>query len=80
MADELALSLAQAIAVANQRAGEAGTDVEQSLITITQRFDDDGLVWRINYGPREYLNRRGGDLIVDIDTRDWTVARVLRGQ
>jgi hypothetical protein len=78
--DGLAVSLACALAVANRRAAEAGTDVAQSLISITQRFVDDRLVWRVNYGPRDYLSQRGGDLIVDVDTSDGSVAQVLRGQ
>ena len=38
--DNLAVFLARAIAAANKRAREFGVDVSQSLITITQSFDN----------------------------------------
>lgn len=72
-----ALSLARVIAAANARA--LGVDVEQSLISITQRPDQDG-VWRVSYGPCDYIGRRGGDLIIDIEPSGATVQQVLRGQ
>jgi hypothetical protein len=77
--DDLAVLLARVLAVANKRASELGVDVLQSLITITQSFEN-GSYWRVNYGPREYIGRRGGDLIVEVDASDVTVKRVLRGQ
>ncbi len=77
--DSLAVFLARAIAAANKRAREFGVDVSQSLITITQSFEN-GPRWRVNYGPKEYVGRRGGDLIVDIDAADATVKQVLHGQ
>lgn len=71
--------LARALATANKRAREAGVDVEQSLISISQTTD--GTVgWRINYGSRDYLSRRGGDLIIDVDAQGGGVKQVLRGQ
>lgn len=77
--DELAVALARVLATANKRAREAGIDIEQSLISISQTTD--GIVgWRINYGPRDYLSRRGGDLIVDVDAQGGSVKQVLRGQ
>ncbi|MBI4770909.1 MAG: hypothetical protein HY784_11005 [Chloroflexi bacterium] len=78
--DDLAVSLAHALAMANKRARVAGVDVVQSLITITQRVFDDGQIWRINYGPKNYVGRRGGDLVVDVDATDGSVKQVLRGQ
>ena len=77
--DDIAVSIARVMAVANRCAREAKVDVFQSIITITQHFED-GLFWRINYGPQNYINRRGGDLIVDIDANDATIKQVLRGQ
>ena len=56
-----------------------GVDIERSLITITQEFED-GPRWRFNYGPKDYVGRRGGDLIVDVDPADAMVKRTLRGQ
>ena len=61
--DEMAASLARVMAVANKRARESGIDLLQSLITITQRSFNSGLVWRINYGPKDYVGRRGGDFL-----------------
>ena len=77
--DELAVSLACAIAAANKQAIELGLDVRQSIITITQLTDGETL-WRINYGPNDYIGRRGGDLIVDVDAMDMSIKRVLHGQ
>ncbi|MBI5053102.1 MAG: hypothetical protein HZB52_07510 [Chloroflexi bacterium] len=67
------------MATANKRAQELGVDVVQSLITITQVFDND-LRWRINYGTKNYIQQRGGDLIVEVDAREVKVTQVLRGQ
>jgi hypothetical protein len=78
--DDIAVSLARAIATANKRAREAGIDVVQSIITITQRAFDGTLLWRINYGPKDYIGRRGGDFIVEIDPADASVKQILRGQ
>lgn len=76
--DEIAVSLARVLAAANQRAREFGVDAQNSLITITQT--DGGLCWRINYGAKDYINRRGGDLIVDVDAHDANIRQVLHGQ
>ena len=77
--DDIALPLARAIAAANRRASELGVDVSQSFITITQDFTN-GLHWRFNYGPKNPVGRRGGDLIVDVNALDATVTQVLHGQ
>ena len=78
--DDLALSLARAVAVANKKAHELDIDVSQSLISITQHTLNGSSVWRINYGPKEYVNRRGGDLLIEVDMDDATIKKVLRGQ
>lgn len=78
--DEMAVSLARAIAAANEKARAAGLDVAKSRISITQQAMETEPIWRINYGPRDYIGRRGGDLVVDVDARDGKVKRVLRGQ
>jgi hypothetical protein len=78
--DELALSIARVIAAANKQARDAGVDIDQGLITISQPFPSESLVWRVNYGPRDYIGRRGGDLIVDVDAADASIRQVLRGQ
>lgn len=78
--DELAMTMARIMAVANQRAKELGVDAQQSLISITQRPDADGVLWRVSYGPRDYIGRRGGDLIIDIEPSNASIQQVLRGQ
>ncbi|MBI5293392.1 MAG: hypothetical protein HY872_16065 [Chloroflexi bacterium] len=77
--DELAVLLARVLAAANKRARELGVDVLQSFITITQSFEN-GPRWRVNYGPKDYLGRRGGDLIIEVDAGDISIKQVLRGQ
>jgi len=47
--DELAISLARALATANRKAHELGVDVFESLISITQHTLNGTTVWRINY-------------------------------
>ena len=74
------MSLARVLATANKKARESGVDVFQSLITITQRFLNGNVVWRINYGPKDYVGRRGGDLIVEVDAKDASIRQVFRGQ
>jgi len=78
--DEMAVSLARVMAVANKRARESGIDLLQSLITITQRSFNSSLVWRINYGPKDYVGRRGGDLIIEVDPISASITQVLHGQ
>ena len=78
--DDLAVSLARAIATANKKAHELGVDVLQSLISITQHTLNGSSVWRITYGPKDYVNRRGGDIVIDVGMHDATIKKVLRGQ
>jgi hypothetical protein len=78
--DDLAISLARAIAAANKRAHELGVNAVQSLITITQQSSNREALWRINYGPKDYVGRRGGDLIIDVDPTDASIKNVLWGQ
>lgn len=77
--DDMAVTLARVMATANKRARELGVDVLQSFITITQQVDN-GLFWQVNYGPREYVNRRGGDLMIQVNGEDMNIKQVLRGQ
>lgn len=78
--DNIALSVARITAAANQCARALGMDVAQSLITITQRSLEDGLIRRVSYGPKDYINRRGGDLIIDVEPGDTSIKQVLWGQ
>jgi len=77
--DDLAVLLARVLAAANKRARELGVDVLQSFITISQSFEN-GSSWRVNYGPKDYIGRRGGDLIIEVDAGDISIKQVLRGQ
>jgi hypothetical protein len=78
--DDLAISLARVLAAANKQARESGIDVQRSLITISQLPVNGEMIWRVNYGPKEYVERRGGDLIVEVSSDDASVKRVLKGQ
>lgn len=77
--DDMAVSLARVMATANKRARELGVDIVQSLVTITQHFDN-GMLWRINYGPKDYINKRGGDLVIEVGGDDIKIKQVVRGQ
>jgi len=77
--DDIAVSLARVMTTANKRARELGVDILQSLITITQHFEN-GLLWRINYGPKDYIGKRGGDLMIKVGGEDMKIKQVLRGQ
>jgi len=75
--DDVAVTIANVMATANKRASEMGIDVAESLLTITQRLQEDIIYWRINYGPKDYINTRGGDLVVDISAISGEVEQVL---
>lgn len=78
--DELAVSLARAVAAANIRARREGVELKQSLVTAAEHAGSGEVCWRISYGPREYIQRRGGDVIIEVGINDGQVRRVLRGQ
>ena len=78
--DQLVMSVARALAVANDAAIAQGTDPARSLVTISEETSSPARVWRIHYGPRDFIGRRGGDLIVLVDERSDTVQRIIRGQ
>ncbi len=78
--DELAVSLARAVAAANGRARQEGIEIQSSLVTVTEQGNEGDLRWCVNYGPRNCVGRRGGDLIVEVGFADAEVKRVLRGQ
>jgi hypothetical protein len=78
--DRLAMSVAKALALANEAALAQGTDPANSLVTITEATSAGGRLWRIHYGPRDYIGRRGGDLIVVVDEGSEAVQRMIRGQ
>jgi hypothetical protein len=78
--DSLAMAVARALAIANETAAAKGVNPAESLVTITEEAAPGGRLWRIHYGPRNYLHRRGGDLLVLVDESTYTVQRVLKGQ
>jgi hypothetical protein len=78
--DELAMSLARAMAAANDRARREGVELKQSLVTAAEHAGRDEPCWRFSYGARDFVRRRGGDLIIDVGLDDGQIRRVLRGQ
>ncbi len=78
--DHLVMSVARALALANEAAIAQGTEPANSLVSITEETSPAGRLWRVHYGPRDYLGRRGGDLIVFVDERGEAVQRIIRGQ
>jgi hypothetical protein len=78
--DDTAMAVARAIAAANKRARELNVDVLQSIISLTQYPENDRWVWRVNYGAKDYIGQRGGDLIVEVNPEDVSIQRVLWGQ
>ena len=78
--DEIAVSVAQVLASANRKATELGVYLKQSLITVTQHLTNGIWGWRVHYGKRDYVGRRGGDLIIDVGAADADVQTVTRGQ
>ena len=78
--DTLVMSVARALAVANEAAVAEGVVPADSLVTIFEEPTDEEGDWRIHYGPRDYIGRRGGDLIVVVDECAGVVRRIIRGQ
>jgi hypothetical protein len=78
--DEIAVSVAQVLASANRKAKELGVDVQTSLITVSQHLANGVWLWRVHYGARDYVGRRGGDLMIDIDPTNAAIKQILRGQ
>jgi hypothetical protein len=78
--DDIAVTIARVIALANQRAYELNVDVLQSIISLTQLQQNNVWIWRVNYGAKDYIGRRGGDLIIDVNPEDISIHGVLWGQ
>jgi hypothetical protein len=78
--DSLVMSVARALATANEEAAKQGANLAESLVTIAEERAPQGRVWRINYGPRDYVAKRGGDLSIFVEERTGAVQRVIRGQ
>jgi hypothetical protein len=78
--DNLALSMAFAVALADQEAVARGITLADALVSVGEESPPPTRVWRVHYGPRNYVNRRGGDLTVHVDEQACEVRRVIRGQ
>ncbi len=81
--DSQAVSVAEAVAVANEVAREAGIYDRPVQLSIQERTTEDGTaVWRISYMPvpPPGIFTRGGDYLVEVNAQDGTVYRVLFGQ
>ena len=78
--DRLVMSVARALSLANEAAVARGVEPANALVTISEESSAAGRTWRINYGPRDYVGRRGGDLIVLVDETSQAVQQVVRGQ
>ncbi len=78
--DEIAVSVARILASANRKAKELGVDVKESLITGSQHLSNGVWLWRVHYGAKDYIGRRGGDLMIDIDGANADIKQILRGQ
>ncbi len=73
-------SVAQVLASANRQAKELGVDVKESLITVSQHLANGVWLRRVHCGKRDYIGRRGGDLMIDIDAVSADIIQILRGQ
>lgn len=78
--DSVAMSVARALQLANREAIANGADPANSMITISAESAQPPSWWRIHYGPRDYISRRGGDLTVTVDADTGRIEQVLRGQ
>ena len=78
--DDLAVGVARALVTANHAALSHGTNLQQSLVTISEEAPPPQRRWRVHYGPRDYVGRRGGDLIVIVDETTGQAERVVHGQ
>jgi hypothetical protein len=78
--DQFAMSVARAIAVANEEAASRGIDLAKSLVTISEATPPPTRSWQVHYGPRDFSQRRGGDLIVIVDGDSGNVRSIQRGQ
>lgn len=78
--DEIAVSVAEVLASANRKAKELGVDAAKSLITVSQHLAKGVWLWRVHYGARDYVGRRGGDLMIDLDPANADILQILRGQ
>lgn len=75
----MVMSVARALAVANEAALAEGIVPADSLVTISEEPAGEEAGWRIHYGPRDYIRRRGGDLIILVDELGREVRQIIWG-
>jgi hypothetical protein len=78
--DDVAETVAKVLSVANRRAGAAGVNAVDSVISVSQCPRAEGGAWQVEYGPQNAAGRRGGGLTVEAAADGETAIRVLRGQ
>ena len=78
--DGMAVSMAKAVAIANRRAVFLGIDLQGSFVSAAQKPSKGGVVWRVSYIPRDYIGKRGGGFMIEVDPADGSIRRELRGQ
>jgi hypothetical protein len=76
----LVASVAGALTLSNDAAITQGTDPANSLVAIAEEQSSAGRVWCIKDGPRDYIGRRDGDMIVLADEGSDAGRRLIRGQ
>jgi hypothetical protein len=81
--DTQAISVAEALAMANEAAKAAGVYNRPVRLVIEEKTNEAGTVlWRINYIPVPPAGTflRGGDFLVDVDTATGTIYQAQHGQ
>jgi hypothetical protein len=78
--DDLTRNVARVLAAANAVATAEGVDLATRLLTITEESPPPDRVWRVHYGPRDFVRRRGGDLFVLVQESTGQICRIFRGQ
>jgi len=63
-------------------AATLSADVVQDdiAVSLARAIASASLLWRVNYGPKDYVGRRGGDLIIEVDPSDASIKQALWGQ
>jgi hypothetical protein len=81
--DPMAVSVGTAVAVANRHITAEGINLEERSILVRQATAEDGTpLWRISYLPipPPGMTMRGGDYIVEVNTKDASIYRTRLGQ
>jgi len=81
--DPQAVSLAEAVAAANEKARAVGMDTDDWRILVEQETSEKGTpLWRVSYMPipPPGVRMRGGDYIVEVDATTGAVYRTMHGQ